>query len=55
MITTNETGQLNNYATEPALYYAEYPSLDQQRQYALQGSFAFLLVSALFLTALLIG
>jgi hypothetical protein len=55
MITRNEAGQLNNYATEPALYYAVYPSPEQQRQYALQAGFAFLLVSALFLTALAVG
>jgi hypothetical protein len=51
MITRNEAGQLNNYASEPAIYYAEYPSQEQQRQYALQGGLVFLLFSALLLTA----
>lgn len=43
------TEQLNNYAAEPNLYFATSPSLTAQRQYALQGSFTTLLVTALFL------
>ncbi len=29
-ITTDGRGILNNYATEPSVYYAEYPSQEQQ-------------------------
>lgn len=52
MYTTDDRGILNNYALEPAMSYTEYPSQDQQRQYALQGAVATLIVSALVLIAL---
>lgn len=48
--TTDETGRLNNYATEPEMYFAAYPSPEQQRSYVKQGSLAVLFaVSLLFL------
>jgi hypothetical protein len=50
--TINESGILNNYATEPQLYYAEYPSPEQQNRYKFQGAVATLLVTALVLVAL---
>jgi hypothetical protein len=50
--TINEAGILNNYANEPKVYYAQYPSQKQQRQYALQAAFATLLVTTLVLVAL---
>ena len=50
--TTNETGQLNNYATEPEMYFSSYPAPEQQRRYLFQGGLATLLISALMLTAL---
>jgi hypothetical protein len=40
MYTVDETGVMNNYAVEPTVYFAEYPSPDQQRRYALQGAVA---------------
>jgi len=49
--TSDENGILNNYATEPELYFAEYPSADEQRRYALQGAIATLFVVALLLTS----
>ena len=51
MYTTNEEGLLNNYATEPTVYFAEYPSLEQQQSYALQGAIATLLITFTILTA----
>ena len=51
MYTTDENGVNNTYATEPSLYYAEYPSPDKQRTYAFQGAIATLFVTALFLTS----
>jgi hypothetical protein len=51
MYTRNEEGLLNNYATEPAVYFAEYPSPEQQQRYALQGAIAVLLVTLTVLTA----
>lgn len=50
--TTDDRGILNNYATEPAMYYAEFPSVDQQQRYAQQGAIAVLLVSAIMMLAL---
>lgn len=52
MYTTNEEGLLNNYAVEPPVYFAEYPSEDQQQRYALQGAIALLLVVGTILTAI---
>lgn len=49
MYTTNEQGILNNYATEPQVYCAVYPSAEQQRSYAIQGAIATLFVAALVL------
>lgn len=55
MYTTNEEGILNNYASEPPIYFAEYPSPEQQQRYALQGAIAFLLVTFTVLTALAVS
>ncbi len=53
--TTNESGVLNNYATDPQISYAEYPSPAQQSRYALQGAIATLFVSFLILTAIAVS
>jgi len=53
--TTNEDGVLNNYAPEATIYYAEYPTVWEQKRYALQGAAATLLVSILILTALTVS
>ncbi|MBD2415085.1 ssl1498 family light-harvesting-like protein [Nostoc calcicola FACHB-3891] len=47
--TVNEDGVLNNYATEPKVYYAEYPAIWEQRKYLIQGVFATLIVTTLVL------
>jgi hypothetical protein len=52
MYTTNEEGILNNYAIEPSMYYAEYPTVYEQQRYMLQGAAAFLLVTFVTLVAL---
>jgi hypothetical protein len=52
MYTTSPEGLLNNYATEPAIYFAEYPSPTKQQRYAAQAARATLFVVALVLTAL---
>ncbi|MBE9207528.1 ssl1498 family light-harvesting-like protein [Nostoc sp. LEGE 06077] len=49
--TINEDGILNNYATEPQMYYAEYPAIWEQRRYAIQGAVAAVVVTALVLFA----
>jgi hypothetical protein len=53
--TSDDQGLLNNYASEPDIYYAEYPSPKQQRQYARQGAFATLLVTAFVLVSLAVS
>jgi hypothetical protein len=53
--TTYDRGLLNNYAVEPVVYAAEYPSEAQQQQYLFQGALAVLLVLSLFMTALSIS
>jgi hypothetical protein len=53
--TVNSEGLLNNYATEPDLYYAVYPSPSQQRNYARLGAIATLFVTALVLVSLTVN
>ncbi|MEM9090868.1 MAG: ssl1498 family light-harvesting-like protein [Cyanobacteria bacterium P01_F01_bin.53] len=53
--TTDETGRLNNYATEPQMYFASYPSPEQQRSYLVQGGIATALVVSLLTIAACIG
>ena len=57
MFTTiqRDNGILNNYAVEPKVYFASYPSPEQQQRYALQGAFATLFVSTLVLVALAVS
>ncbi|HLO50056.1 MAG TPA: ssl1498 family light-harvesting-like protein [Kamptonema sp.] len=52
MYTTDNEGLLNNYSVEPPVYFADYPSTEQQQRYKLQGAVAFLLVGLLSLVAL---
>lgn len=49
MYTTTQidNGTLNNYAVEPKMNYAEYPSLYDQKRYIKQAAIATFLVSAL--------
>ena len=51
MYTTDDRGILNNYAVEPPVYQAQYPTIDQQQRYLFQGAAAVLFVSLLVLTA----
>jgi hypothetical protein len=56
MYTTQlDNGTLNNYAIEPQVTYAEYPTVYEQRRYVLQGAIATLLVTALILTSLAVS
>ncbi|MBW4499862.1 MAG: ssl1498 family light-harvesting-like protein [Scytonema hyalinum WJT4-NPBG1] len=50
--TVNEDGILNNYATQPKMYYGEYPAIWEQRKYVVQAVFASLIVTTLVLVAL---
>ncbi|MGE5658338.1 MAG: photosystem II assembly protein Psb34 [Actinomycetota bacterium] len=51
MYTTDNEGLLNNYSIEPFVYFADYPSIEQQQRYKLQGAIALLLVASLILVA----
>ncbi|MBW4471878.1 MAG: ssl1498 family light-harvesting-like protein [Stenomitos rutilans HA7619-LM2] len=51
MYTTNEDGVLNNYAIEPKVYFATYPSMEQQQRYIVQAAIAAGLVVLSLLTA----
>ena len=53
--TTDERGVMNNYATEPEMYYATEPSPEQQRKYFLQGAIALILVASVVVTALAVS
>ncbi|MEQ9668679.1 photosystem II assembly protein Psb34 [Coleofasciculus sp. G2-EDA-02] len=52
--TINQDGQLNNYAIETPVYYAEYPNSEQQRRYAFQGACAILFVKRVSLLSFLL-
>ncbi len=47
-----DNGILNNYATEPDMYYASYPSPQEQDNYKFQGAIATILVTALICASL---
>ncbi len=53
--TIDERGVMNNYTTEPEMYYATSPSPEQQRNYFLQGAIALVFVSSVVLTALAVS
>lgn len=53
--TTNENGILNNYAKTPEMYFAQYPSPEQQRLYVIQAWLAAGLVASLVLTAFVVS
>lgn len=55
MFTTSNEGLLNNYAAEPNMYYAEFPSEWQQRQYLWQGAIASLVIGLTLLTAIAVS
>lgn len=57
MFTTTQldNGILNNYAVEPEVYIAAYPSPEQQRRYAFQGAVAALLMTGLLLVSLAVS
>lgn len=55
MYTTDDQGTLNNYSAEPEMYFAEYPSEAQQKQYAFQGALATLFVTSILLVTLAVS
>jgi hypothetical protein len=55
MYTFDETGVMNNYAVEPQMYFAAYPTDKQQRRYLQQGAVAALLIALTVLTTFVIS
>lgn len=53
--TVDETGRLNNYATEPPVYLASFPSIEQQRGYLRQGLMATALIVTLVVVAAVVS
>lgn len=53
--TVDQEGLTNNYAVEPEMYYALFPSPTEARQYAQQGVVAVLFVLGLVLTAVVVS
>lgn len=52
---TDENGVMNNFAKEPKMYYAEAPSSQEQRRYALWGAVATIVVVASVFTAVFVS
>ena len=48
---SDEHGILNNFAKEPAMYYAEAPDSQEQRKYFVWGAIASVVVAASIFTA----
>ena len=46
------SAKATNTYSEPAIYYADYPSVEQQRRYAFQGAIACLFITSLILISL---
>lgn len=50
-----DNGILNNYATEPKMYRAVYPSPEQQERYKIQGALATLFVTGLIFASIAVS
>lgn len=53
--TVDQEGLTNNYAVEPEMYYALFPSPTEARQYARQGLAAAVFVLGLVVTAIVVS
>ncbi|MBD2158883.1 ssl1498 family light-harvesting-like protein [Leptolyngbya sp. FACHB-16] len=53
--TVDQEGLTNNYAVEPEMYYAAFPSQEQARQYAIQGLAAATLIAGLIIMSLAVS
>lgn len=53
--TVDETGRLNNYATEPPVYLASFPSIEKQRAYLRQALMATALIATLMVVAVTVS
>jgi hypothetical protein len=53
--TVDQEGLTNNYAVEPDMYYANFPSPEQARSYVMQGAVAALLLTSVIFTAFVVS
>ncbi|MBD2596447.1 ssl1498 family light-harvesting-like protein [Nostoc spongiaeforme FACHB-130] len=53
--TVDDEGMIDNYAIQPAMSLAEYPSPEQQQRYIFQGALAIVFVALILLTALAVS
>ncbi|MBW4481028.1 MAG: ssl1498 family light-harvesting-like protein [Tildeniella torsiva UHER 1998/13D] len=53
--TVDDEGIINNFATEPKVYPASYPSPQQQKRYLVWGAGAILLVASLVLISFFVS
>jgi hypothetical protein len=53
--TVDNEGLNNNYAIQPAMSLAEYPSSEQQKRYAFQGAIAIVFVALTLLTVFVVS
>jgi hypothetical protein len=53
--SVDDEGIINNYATEPDMFLADYPSPEQQKRYVSLGAGAILLVTFTLLTAFVVS
>ncbi len=53
--TVDQEGLTNNYAVEPNMYFASFPTPDQARRYAIQGLAAALFVVGLIVTSVAVS
>ena len=52
---SDENGIINNFAKEPAMYYAEEPTSQDQRSYIGWGAIALTLIAGFIFTATLVS
>lgn len=52
---SDENGIINNFAKEPAMYYAEEPSKKEQRGFILWGAIASIVIGASVITAVVVS
>jgi len=52
---SDENGIINNFAKEPAMYYAETPSSQEQKGYLVWGALALVVVAASVSTAIFVS
>ena len=52
---SDEHGIINNFAKEPAMYYAEAPSSQEKRSYLVWGAIAFVVIVGSIFTATVVS